>query len=62
MSERNPGATCATCPYWSNDQSLKTQRIEFTQCIRFPKWEQKQAKAPACGEHPDFFKKETSDE
>jgi hypothetical protein len=67
MKERNPEATCETCPYFYGRYHSLENGI-LGSCVRFPPSGEQtlinmlvgvyilvQSEATACGEHPDFF-------
>lgn len=55
MSERNPEATCATCPYFERRDIYNhgSCRLTYDAPDKF------RSPASYCGEHPDFFGTET---
>lgn len=61
MKERNPEATCATCPY---SREWKEIRLECRRDSPFPEMGGNGAYWPAvkvddyCGEHPNFWKQD----
>jgi hypothetical protein len=71
MAERNRGASCGasegnlSCPYFrikEHDDTYVNPKgkqevigAAWGYCQRFPKWERKSPRDPACGEHPQYF-------
>ena len=60
MKQRNPEATCGTCPYWEPPQGATRY---LGHCLRVApgkgRWDEHEMYETGwCGEHPDFFLEE----
>lgn len=65
MKQRNPKATCETCPYWSTERPVRSMAKfdasimgiddEDIGCCRRGVYTPRKFSFDWCGEHPDFF-------
>lgn len=55
--QRNPEATCATCPHWKRVEDAGHEELGV--CHRLPNISGHTHETWWCGEHPDFFLEET---